>query len=492
MFIKISMAGSPNKKCAVVIIHDGLTMEGTMRMNKPYLSNKPRPTFLTLISARLSRCCYVWLLVFLCGWTNAIWAVNMPCASPVKRDDGWLVTVELVESVEPVEPFKSAESSDLPAPARASLAGFDQTKLCEVLRGVATSDMNFHSVIVERHGKLVAELYKQGKDESIYTLIPSVTKFDNSTKHDVRSISKSVVSLLWGIAQAQGKTPPLSTPVVDLLPELRDLKGDGREAITIAHLLTMSSGLDWNEPSTYKKDNDEFGLYWRSSQARYVFNRPMAAVAGAVYNYNGGGTAVLAQILADRVGMTLPEYARKFLLEPLGITDWEWKNDFRGRPLAFAGLRMRPRDIARIGRMVLGEAGSGAAGIARPPIQPGVWHGKQIVPAAWLADSTRAQIVMGNEPGWSYGYQWWVGKLPAESLTPTASKSVALEGDTSKPSAAKPAVDWFGGFGNGGQRLFMMPALDIVVVITAGQYGKPEIGPQSYQLLKKIVATARE
>ena len=146
---------------------------------------------------------------------------------------------------------------------------------------------------------------------------------EQSRRHDVRSISKSITSLLWGIAHGQGKTPPLGTPVLDLLPELKDLKGQGREAITLAHLFSMSSGLDWNEPNAYNSfTNDEIGLYWHSSQARYVFNRPMAAPAGTRFNYNGGGTAVLAQILAGRVGMPLPDYARKHLFEPLGITDW--------------------------------------------------------------------------------------------------------------------------------------------------------------------------
>ena len=128
----------------------------------------------------------------------------------------------------------------------------------------------------------------------------------------------------------------------------------------------MSSGLDWNEPSTYNSRNDEMGVYWRSSQSRYLFDRPAAAPAGTLYNYNGGGTAVLAQILAERVGISLPDYARKVLFEPLGITNWEWPNDVRGRPLAFAGLRLRSRDLARIGRMVICEdkiRGRGAARI---------------------------------------------------------------------------------------------------------------------------------
>ena len=328
-----------------------------------------------------------------------------------------------------------------------------------MLKDYADSKVNFHSLVIERHGRLVAESYKRGKDETIYTLFASSTDFDASIRHDVRLISKSVVSLLWGIAQADGKTPSLNTPVLDLLPALANLKSQGREAITIAHLMTMSSGLDWNEPSTYNSRNDEMSVYWRSSQSRYLFDRPAAAPAGTLYNYNGGGTAVLAQILAERVGISLPDYARKVLFEPLGITNWEWPNDVRGRPLAFAGLRLRSRDLARIGRVVIGE----------DKIR-GKWHGKQIVPSAWLTDSLRGQIDMGYELGWQYGYQWWGGKI----------------------EAVGEKRDWSGGFGNGGQRLFLVPELDLVVVITAGEYGKPAIGREAYQLFKRVVGALRE
>ncbi len=354
----------------------------------------------------------------------------------------------------------------LPAPAvgfvhnvTISAAGFDVQRLCAVLNDFAMSPVNFHGLVIERHGKLVAESYKRGKDETIYTIFASTKNFDASTLHDVRSISKSVVSMLWGIAEAEGKTPPLNTPVLNLLPALADLKNNGREAITIAHLLTMTSGLDWNEPNASNAKNDEIGLFWRSSQSRYLFDRPIASPPGTRYNYNGGGTAVLAQILTKRVGMSLPDYARKVLFEPLGITDWEWQNDLRGRALAFAGLRLRPSDLARIGRMVLGEDNT-----------RGKWQGRQIVPSEWLTDSLRGQIDMHDVPGWQYGYQWWVGNIDVAG---------------SKHS-------WTAGFGNGGQRLFLVPALDLVVVITAGDYGKPAIGREAYQLFKRVVTAMRE
>ncbi len=355
-------------------------------------------------------------------------------------------------------PAFSADAPALPASGCGDLAsfetaGFNSTGLCDALKDFSLGKTNLHSLVIERHGVVVAEMYKHGKDESIYSIFSRETDFDATDRHDIRSISKSITSLLWGIAQAQNKTPALDTPVLDLLPELAGLKIQGRQSITIAHLLSMSSGLDWNEPNTYNSSNDEIGLYWRSAQAHYLFNRPMVAPAGTRFNYNGGGTAVLAQILAQRVGMSLPDYARKMLFEPLGITDWEWINDVRGRPLAFAGLRMRPMDLARLGRMVLNH---------------GQWQGKQIVPAEWITESTRAHIDTGD--GLQYGYQWWAGTI----------------------GTAKQKHDWSAGFGNGGQRLFMVPDLDLVIVITAGDYNKAEIGRVTYQLFKRIALTVRE
>lgn len=329
-------------------------------------------------------------------------------------------------------------------------AGMDSARLCELLASFSAGSANFHGLVIERHGTVVAEAYRRGADKKIGSLFSRTVDFDANQRHDLRSISKSVTSLLWGIAEAQGKTPPLDTSVLALLPEARDLANAGRATITLEQLFTMTSGLAWRESYSNPLADDEFGLSWRSSQARYLFDRPMASAPGARFNYNGGSTAALAQILAARTGMPLPELARRYLFEPLGITDWEWVDDMRGRPLAYAGLRMRPRDLARIGRMILDH---------------GRWNGRQIVPAAWLERSLQRRIDTGD--GLRYGYQWWAGKTAALGAT----------------------HDWNAGFGNGGQRLFMTPGLDLVVVITAGDYGKPEIGREANALFRRIAAT---
>ncbi|CAJ0789193.1 hypothetical protein LMG19083_01832 [Ralstonia psammae] len=352
-------------------------------------------------------------------------ALAAPCDAPTHLNDGWQVEAD---------------------PAA---AGFDADRLCAVLRNIADADINFHSLLVVRHGRLVGEVYHAGKDERVKDVFRTTRTFDATTLHDIRSISKSVTSLLWGIAQGQRKTPPLDTPALSLFPELADLNRDGREAITLSQMLSMSSGLAWNEwRATSLFNNDEFGLFWHTSQVHYVFDRPMAAPAGTQFNYNGGNTAVLARLLAERVGMSLPEYARKQLFEPLGITDWEWVDDYRGRPLAFAGVRLRPRDLARIGQLVL---------------QHGQWNGRQIVPAEWIAESTRPHIDTGM--GLQYGYQWGLGKVAA--------------GGTEHA--------WIGGIGNGGQRLWIVPGLDMVIVTTAGDYNQRASWKQAETLRDQVM-----
>jgi CubicO group peptidase (beta-lactamase class C family) len=339
-----------------------------------------------------------------------------------------VVLAAIVAGVAPCSSVAAASRCDS---AQSSARGFDPARLCAALADFEAGGDNLHGLVIERHGAVVAERYRSGTDRSVYSLFSRTVDFDAGTRHDLRSISKSVTGLLWGIAQAEHKTPPLDARVLDLFPELAGLKADGRQDITIGHLLDMTSGLAWDESDNYGLGNVEFPLYWRSSQARYVFERPMAYGAGQRFSYNGGSTAILAELLARGVGMPLPDYARSRLFAPLGITEWEWMRDIRGRPLAFSGLRMRPRDLARIGQLIL---------------QHGRWDGVQIVPEAWVAASLQPRTEVGD--GRQYGYQWWHGQTRA--------------------LGRKQA--WTAGFGNGGQRLFVVPALDLVVVITAGLY----------------------
>lgn len=338
----------------------------------------------------------------------------------------------------------AAPACDGPALAR---QGFDGERLCAVLDEFQSGPLNLHGLVIERDGVLVAERYRTGKDRSVYAPWSSTVEFDASMRHDLRSISKSVTALLWGIAQAEGHAPALDARVLELLPALADLNTGGRETIRIGDLLSMQSGLAWDEEGGYGWRNPELGLYWKGSQERYVFDRPLQQKPGTVFRYSGGNTAVLARLLTARVGMSLSAYAQTRLFTPLGISDWEWLDDLRGRPLAFSGLRMRPRDLARIGQLIL---------------QRGQWEGRQIVPAAWI--DTMLTPRTDARYGRQYGYQWWLGKVK----TPGGDRQ------------------WMAAYGNGGQRLYIVPSLGLVVVLTAGMYNEEAGAIAANKLLGRI------
>jgi len=307
---------------------------------------------------------------------------------------------------------------------------------------------------VERRGRLVAEVYRRGKDRSIWSVVARETDFGPAVLHDLRSVSKNVIGLLFGIAKQPHAIDPSASPLA-FYPNYAHLRSPERNAITLEHLLTMSSGLRWHESVTSYGTlaNDETRLYWDWAPYRYVLSRPIVAKPGTQFNYNGGGTAVLADIVVRATHMPLRDFARTALFEPLGIREWQWVGDPYRRPLAFAGLRMRPRDLAKIGRVVLAH---------------GQWQGRQVVPSEWVTDSLRPHIVASD--GLYYGYQWWTGAVDWQG------KKLA----------------WSAGFGNGGQRLFVVPDLDLTVVTTAGAYSDPEIRHTVAGVFRRIVAALRE
>lgn len=330
------------------------------------------------------------------------------CGTPAALDDGWTI-------------------------ARPEESGFDPTRLCELDDFLAQwPARNIHAVVVVRHGKLVMERYFKGADERWGRPL-GIVEYGPEVKHDLRSISKSVVSLLVGIARGEGKFPDLDSPVLGQFPEFAVLKTAGKAEITLRQLLTMSSGLAWDEARPYSDPaNSERRLIDAADPVRYVLGQPMAALPGEFYNYNGGGTTLLAAVLAKSTGRQLVDYAREKLFGPLGITDFEWVDmPASGLPAATSGLRLRPRDTAKLGQLLLAD---------------GVWNGKQVLPKGWAAESIKPRI---NGDGlYFYGYQWWLGRsmLRGRNLL------------------------WTAGVGYGGQRLFIQPDLDLVVMVNAGHY----------------------
>jgi CubicO group peptidase (beta-lactamase class C family) len=312
---------------------------------------------------------------------------------------------------------------------------------------------NLHAVVVARDGKLVLERYYDGPDERWGEPLGTVA-FGPEVKHDLRSVSKSIVGLLYGIALADALVPALDQPLVDHFP-YPDLAADpARRRMTVAHALSMSLGTEWDETLPYTDPrNSEIAMEMAPDRYRFVLERPIVAEPGSRWVYNGGTTAVLAHLIAEGTGRQLHDYAREKLFAPLGITDTEWVLGSNGEPAAASGLRMRPRDLARIGQLVL---------------QHGRWGERQVVPADWLDASFAPRVPSEDEL--AYGYQWW--------LWPR-----------------KPRADgrrWMAGFGNGGQRLTIMPHLDLVLVVMAGNYNQPDAWQLPVRITSEILIPALE
>jgi CubicO group peptidase (beta-lactamase class C family) len=294
-----------------------------------------------------------------------------------------------------------------------------------------------HSIVVARHGSLAAERYYTGNDAHWGRELGEVAH-GAETLHDVRSVTKSIVSLLYGIALERGEVPPPEAPLLAQFPRYADLAADpARAKLTIAHALTMSLGTAWDEDIPYSNPaNSEIAMENAPDRLRYVLDRPIAEEPGTRWVYNGGTAALLGALIEQGTGQRLDAFAREVLFGPLGITTFDWTAGSDGTLSAASGLRLTARDLARIGTLMLGE---------------GAVDGRQIVPEDWIAQSVIPRFPTGE----GYGYQWWLGRAPVRAL------------DWAEHA-------WFGGFGNGGQRLFVMPATGIVMVTYFGNYNQPD------------------
>ena len=252
---------------------------------------------------------------------------------------------------------------------------------------------NVHAVLVARGGKLVFERYFRGTDEIYDRRVENVT-FDADTLHDMKSVSKSVASLAFGIAIDRGLIRSVDEPIFSFFPELSDLRTPEKDRLRLVHALTMSMGLKWVEatPSTGDDNNDEARMHMASDQCRYVLGLPSTAPPGQEFFYNTGALALLSAIMRKATGRPLDEFVRENLFEPLGITRMEWMR-YKGDTDAGGGLRLRPRDMAKIGQLVL-------AG--------GRWNDRQIVSKAWIDASTTPRIEATDDH--FYGYLWWLGR----------------------------------------------------------------------------------
>lgn len=326
----------------------------------------------------------------------------------------------------------------------------DSGKITEMENELAKGKFNIHSLLVLRHDKLVYEKYFPGKDEIFGRPLGHVNHIRDSL-HDCRSITKSVVSACIGIAVAQQIIRGVNDRVLSYFPEYAWYDTGAKRDLTIKHLLTMSDGLEWDETIPYNNPkNSEIQMLFNKDVIDFVLSRSIITKPGSIWNYSGGSTQLLAAILEKVSGQKVDSFASKHIFSPLGITKFYWGEREDGTPWAPSGLRLRPIDIAKFGLLYLNN---------------GIWNGHQIIPADWIRESISPQIKR-RSPSQGYGYQFWCG---TDSI---AGKEVKI----------KLAI------GYGGQRIYLIPSLDLAIVVTAGNYN--DSTDLSDQVIEKFIVPA--
>jgi len=318
----------------------------------------------------------------------------------------------------------------------AAAEGMNAALLTDGLEAIRTGrHPKVDSMVVARHGRLVAEGYFNG--------------FGPDTLHDLRSTGKSFTSAMAGIAIQQGLFQ-LDDPIAQLVPEFeKHANMDSRKrAITIRNLLDMRTGLECNDSSAGSRGNEE-KMYNTRDWVGFILDLPMASDPGSVASYCTGGVIVLGQIISWRSSMTLDAYAATYLFAPLGIHQATWRRAPDGSATGGGGLRLRPRDAAKFGAAYLNG---------------GTWNGTRVVPADWVAKSRENAFTLNND---GYGLLWWKRTF----------------------TAGNAPVDSFFTSGNGGNFIFVFPALDVVAVFTGSNYNSPA-GNQPFEIVATYVVHA--
>lgn len=317
---------------------------------------------------------------------------------------------------------------------------------------------NLHGLVVVKDGLLVFEEYFSGfAFEAAFgdSIAGSWTHFDRDTPHNLASVTKSVTSTLLGIAWDRGLVSSVDVAAYDFFPERDGLRTPRKDSVTLHHLLTMTSGLEWDEWTYPYGDprNDISALFATNDPVGYILAKDGVAPPGARWAYSGGNTIVAGEVVARVSGVDLVAFADEALFAPLGIDDRRWVRLAGGTVYASGDLRLRPRDMAKIGWLYAND---------------GQWDAQPILSPAWIDRATTRHAETVN-PGWGYGYQWWLYDF-------------VVDGEVYRSVGAR---------GWGGQMITVFPDHDLVVVQTGGNYltGDPADAVVRNFVLEALAAT---
>jgi len=334
---------------------------------------------------------------------------------------GLQVTAQKVKKVQATAPWPTGEWRTS-SPREQGLREDVISALVQRIRSRQIRDLD--SLLIVRHGYLVTEEYFNG--------------WGPERDHTLQSDTKSITSLLTGIAIQQGKIPGVEAKVLDFFPQYQPIRNlDARKAaLRVQDLLTMRTGLNWSEDNYLASPLYQLN-YCQCDWLRFVLDWPMREMPGTRFEYNSGGVILLGGLIREATGLNVNEFARQYLFTPLGITGGFWYvGQPNNLPHTGGGLNLRPRDMAKIGYLLL---------------RNGRWEDQQIVSADWLRESMQHRIRYPRTFGFhpvDYGYLWWL--LPLDGTG-------AAQGVEADIYTAAGAQD---------QWIFAIPKYDLVVVVT--------------------------
>ncbi len=317
--------------------------------------------------------------------------------------------------------------------------------------------------LVIRHGKLVAD-YRYNQDYKTIAQKYDTTNhqfnydhpdwhpyYKGTNLHTLQSVTKSITSALLGIALERHKIPGPQVKVMPFFKEYTfDLTDPRKQDISLEDLLTMRSGIEWDEASYDDPDNDCILMEASDQWVNFVLNKPMDTIPGVVFEYNSGASVLLGKLVRIITGKRIDQWAEEVLFKPLGITEYYWKATPDGELDTEGGLYLSAHDLAKIGLLFL---------------RKGKWEGAQIIPEAWTIASTSPIVSQVNpldskSPG--YGYQWWA------------------------PKHSNGKSEIFAGNGFGGQFLMVAQEYNIMVVFNGWNiHDRPE--KSTWQVLEERI-----
>jgi len=372
----------------------------------------------TLNTRRFSCLLLIWIFINLLSCNQN--ATNSPkdfqYEVPIQTNDGW-------------------ETASLYS------VGMDEGPLLKLLEKLdKLTDHRIHSILIVKDGKLVFEQYYPG-DKFNLAQPTGETGFDMNDTHNLCSATKSITSALIGIAIDQSFIQSVNQKVSDFFPTYSDLFELESEKynLTLQHLLTMTSGIEWDDESTsyFDSRNDLYRLFTSSDPIRYIFSKDLSVTPGTVFDYANCNTNLLGEIIRKSSQLRLDQFSDNYLFSKLGITQFEWQMLPNDVVFCSGDLRLRPRDMAKFGYLFLNN---------------GMWHGERIISQEWINTSTQKLIDpndYSNNYSWAdgYGFQWWI-----------------WENIRGLQFQAYFAAGW------GGQYIIIAPEFDMVIVSTAGNY----------------------